>query len=75
MDGIVHPFGKKKHDRVEIDPITCLGCGYCSIFCVMHCIYQREDGLYEIDQEACIGCRSCRVNCYFDAVRVTPPER
>lgn len=75
MDGIVHPFGKKKHDRVEIDPITCLGCGYCSIFCVMHCIHQREDGLYEIDQEACIGCRSCRVNCYFDAVHVTPPER
>ncbi len=75
MGDIVHPFGKKKHEHVEIDPLWCLACGYCSIFCVMHCIHQRPDGMYEVDQEQCIGCRSCRVNCYFDAVRVTSPER
>jgi Fe-S-cluster-containing dehydrogenase component len=71
---IVHPFGKKPRDQVWIDPVSCIGCGYCAIFCLMHCIHQRSDGFFEIDQTACIGCRSCRVNCPFEAVKTLSPE-
>ena len=32
-----HPFGKKRYDRAIIDPVSCTGCGYCTMFCVMDC--------------------------------------
>ena len=57
-----HPFGRKRYSRAVIDPVSCTGCGYCTMFCVMDCIV------------LCIGCRSCKVNCPFDAVTILPPK-
>ena len=39
-----HPFGKKRYDRAIIDPVSCTGCGYCTMFCVMDCILLQPDG-------------------------------
>ena len=33
-----HPFGRKRYSRAVIDPVSCTGCGYCTMFCVMDCI-------------------------------------
>ena len=41
-----HPFGKKRYDRAIIDPVSCTGCGYCTMFCVMDCILLQPDGFY-----------------------------
>ena len=40
-----HPFGRKRYSRAVIDPVSCTGCGYCTMFCVMDCIVLRPDGL------------------------------
>ncbi len=69
-----HPFGKKKHQLARIDPVSCTGCGWCAMFCVMKCIPQRPDGFYEVDVSRCIGCRSCKVNCFYGAVTMYMPE-
>ena len=69
-----HPFGKKRYDRAIIDPVSCTGCGYCTMFCVMDCILLQPDGFYTVDLDRCIGCRSCKVNCPFEAVIILPPE-
>ena len=61
-----HPFGRKRYSRAVIDPVSCTGCGYCTML--------RPDGLYTVDLERCIGCRSCKVNCPFDAVTILPPK-
>ena len=53
-----HPFGKKRYDRAIIDPVSCTGCGYCTMFCVMDCILLQPDGFYTVDLDRCIGCRS-----------------
>ena len=73
-DGIVHPFGRKAHSLAIIDPVSCIGCGYCGMFCLMECIYQRPDGFYEVDQDHCVGCRACKVNCPWEAVTMLPPK-
>ena len=36
-----HPFGRKRYSRAVIDPVSCTGCGYCTMFCVMDCIVHR----------------------------------
>ena len=69
-----HPFGKKRYDRAIIDPVSCTGCGYCTMFCVMDCILLQPDGFYTVDLDRCIGCRSCKVNCPFEAVIILPPK-
>ena len=33
-----HPFGRKRCSRAVINPVSCTGCGYCTMFCVMDCI-------------------------------------
>ena len=50
-----HPFGKKRYDRAIIDPVSCTGCGYCTMFCVMDCILLQPDGFYTVDLDRCIG--------------------
>ena len=70
MVDYAHPFGNKKHRLAVIDPVSCTGCGWCAMFCVMECIVLREDGLYEVDAERCIGCRGCLGNCFYDAVKI-----
>ena len=70
-----HPFGRKARALAVIDPVSCTGCGYCAMFCVMDCILLQEDGQYRVDEDVCIGCRSCKVNCPFDAVSILPPKR
>ena len=72
---IIHPFGEKAHPLAVIDPVSCIGCGYCGMFCLMECIYQRPDGFYEVDPDHCIGCRSCKVNCPWEAVDMVPGKR
>ena len=47
-----HPFGRKRYSRAVIDPVSCTGCGYCTMFCVMDCIVLRPDGLYTVDLAA-----------------------
>ena len=69
-----HPFGKKRYDRAIIDQVSCTGCGYCTMFCVMDCILLQPDGFYTVDLDRCIGCRSCKVNCPFEAVIILPPK-
>ena len=61
-------FGRKPLQYAVIDPVSCTGCGYCTMFCVMDCIVLQPDGLYTVDLERCIGCRSCKVNCFYGAV-------
>ena len=75
MAVMIHPFGPKPHALALIDPVSCTGCGYCTMFCVMDCIVLRPDGLYTVDLERCIGCRSCKVNCPSGAVTMLPPKR
>ena len=75
MSDFAHPFGRKARALAVIDPVSCTGCGYCAMFCIMKCILLRPDGLYEVDEENCIGCRSCKVNCPFEAVTILPPKR
>ena len=41
-----HPFGRKRYSRAVIDPVSCTGCGYCTMFCVMDCILLQPDGFY-----------------------------
>lgn len=72
-DKIVRPFGRKALEVALIDPDRCTGCGYCAMFCVMHCIEVQPDGLYKVTEE-CIGCRSCRVNCFSDAITMIRPK-
>ena len=74
MGDYLHPFGAQKHPLAVIDPVSCTGCGWCAMFCVVECIKLRRDGLYEVDTEHCIGCRSCLVNCFYDAVKMVKPE-
>ena len=54
--------------------MSCTGCGYCTMFCVMDCILLQPDGFYTVDLDRCIGCRSCKVNCPFEAVIILPPK-
>lgn len=75
MSDSAHPFGRKARALAVIDPVSCTGCGYCAMFCVMSCIPQREDGFYTVDPELCIGCRSCMVNCPYGAVTMLPPRQ
>lgn len=75
MADMIHPFGRKARSLAYIDPEVCIGCGYCTRFCVMDCIHQREDGIYVVDEELCIGCRSCKVNCVWGAVTMLPPKK
>ena len=56
------------------NPVSCTGCGYCTMFCVMDCILLQPDGFYTVDLDRCIGCRSCKVNCPFEAVIILPPK-
>lgn len=72
---IVHPFGRKARELAIIDPVSCTGCGYCPMFCLMECIYQQPDGFWAVDQEHCVGCRACKVNCPWDAVTILPPKK
>lgn len=65
---------EKRYDRAIIDPVSCTGCGYCTMFCVMDCILLQPDGFYTVDLDRCIGCRSCKVNCPFEAVIILPPK-
>ena len=74
MEDYAHPFGKKKRPMAYIDPISCTGCGWCAMFCVVECIEMQPDGLYTVDPSHCIGCRSCMVNCFYDAVTMRKPE-
>ena len=74
MTDPAHPFGRKARQRAVIDPVSCIGCGWCAMFCVMDCILLRPDGLYEVDEDRCIGCRSCKVNCFSGAVTMLPPK-
>ena len=74
MEDYAHPFGIKKHQLAVIDPVSCTGCGWCAMFCVVNCIELREDGLYEVDPVRCIGCRGCLGNCFYDAVTMIKPE-
>ena len=74
MADAAHPFGRKPKPLAYIDPVSCTGCGYCALFCVMDSIVLRPGGLYEVDAGRCIGCRSCKVNCFNDAVTILPPE-
>lgn len=74
MEDYAHPFGIKKHQTAVIDPVSCTGCGWCAMFCVVNCIELREDGLYEVDPVRCIGCRGCLGNCFYDAVTMIKPE-
>ena len=55
MSDSAHPFGRKARALAVIDPVSCTGCGYCAMFCIMKCILLRPDGLYEVDAENCIG--------------------
>lgn len=74
MAEIVHPFGRKARTIAVIEEDYCTGCGWCAMFCVMHCIDLRPDGIYQVDAEHCIGCRSCKVNCFSEAVRLVREE-
>ncbi|MDO4811205.1 MAG: 4Fe-4S binding protein [Eubacteriales bacterium] len=74
MSEIVHPFGRKARALALIDPDTCTGCGYCSMFCIMKCIELQPDGLYKVTDD-CIGCRSCKVNCFNDAITMIRSKR
>ena len=69
------PFGRKARQLAFIDHDWCIGCGYCSMFCITKCIYQQPDGFWTVDQEHCIGCRSCKVNCFMGAVTMQPPNK
>lgn len=73
MTDPAHPFGRKLRARAIIDPIWCIGCGWCAMFCVMDCIALQSDGFYRVDGERCIGCRACKVNCFMGAVTMLPP--
>ncbi len=75
MADMIHPFGRKARSLAVINEVSCIGCGYCAMFCLMECIFQRPDGYYEVDQEHCVGCRSCKVNCPYEAVTILPPKR
>ena len=74
MEDYAHPFGKKKVPLAVIDPVSCTGCGWCAMFCLVKAIVLRDDGLYEVDAEKCIGCRSCMVNCFSSAVTMVKQE-
>ena len=74
MEDYAHPFGIKKHQLAVIDPVSCTGCGWCAMFCVVNCIELREDGFYEVDPVRCIGCRGCFGNCFYGAVTMVDPE-
>ena len=75
MTDPAYPFGRKARALARIDPVRCVGCGYCAMFCVMGCILLQPDGLYHVDENACIGCRSCKVNCPFNAISILPPRQ
>ena len=77
MTDPAHPFGRKAIQLAVIDEVSCTGCGYCTMFCVMDCILLQPDGFYTVDLGRCIGCRSCRsckVNCFYGAVTMLPPQ-
>ena len=74
MEDCAHPFGIKKHLLAVIDPVSCTGCGWCAMFCVVNCIELRGDGFYEVDPVRCIGCRGCLGNCFYGAVKMVKPE-
>ena len=73
----VCPTGAMHKDELGLvwpDATKCIGCGYCTMFCVMDCILLQPDGFYTVDLDRCIGCRSCKVNCPFEAVIILPPK-
>ena len=74
MTDPAHPFGRKAIQLAVIDEVSCTGCGYCTMFCVMDCILLQPDGFYTVGLDRCIGCRACKVNRPLEAVILLPPK-
>ena len=50
----------------------CNACGFCYIYCPIHCIVDDEDGIhYAVDMDYCKGCGVCAKECPKDAIVMT----
>jgi ferredoxin len=63
-------------DFIQVDPEKCIGCGRCTVVCIMN-LWLLRDGVAQIVddyQEKCVECAACYSVCESDAIIFRYPK-